>query len=128
MRFVAPRELSGKRVLIVEDELLVALLIEDLLVELGCETLGPCGSVAVALDLARYERFDLAVLDVNLAGEMVYPVAEVLTQRRIPFLFLSGYGDDAIPANRTDWRVCAKPFRSAELATMMSAALEASRP
>jgi CheY-like chemotaxis protein len=126
MRFATPPELTGKRVLIVEDELLVALLIEDLLIELGCQTLGPCGSVALALDAARSERFDLAVLDVNLAGEMVYPVAEVLAQRQIPFLFLSGYGDGAIPADRTEWRVCAKPFKSAELANMMSAALEAS--
>jgi hypothetical protein len=68
--------------------------------------------------------FDLAVLDVNLAGEMVYPVAEVLTERHIPFLFLSGYGDEAIPPGHSNWRVCAKPFRGDDLASMMSAALE----
>jgi CheY-like chemotaxis protein len=118
--------LAGKRVLIVEDELLVALLIEDVLVDLGCSTLGPCGSVATALDAARTEPFDLAVLDVNLGGEMVYPVAEVLAQRHIPFLFLSGYGDGAIPAGHCDWKVCAKPFTADDLANKMSAALEAS--
>jgi DNA-binding response OmpR family regulator len=125
---ITPPILAGKRVLIVEDELLVALLIEDFLVELGCSTLGPCGSVANALVTARSETFDLAVLDVNLAGEKVYPVAEVLAERHIPFLFLSGYGDEAIPVGRSEWMVCAKPFKGDDLATMMSAALTASAP
>lgn len=128
MTVVVPRVLAGKRVLIVEDELLVALLIEDFLTEFGCSTLGPCGSVAKALDAARSETFDLAVLDVNLGGEKVYPVAEVLTERQIPFLFLSGYGDEAVPADHCEWRVCSKPFRAADLANMMSAALEAPAP
>src|ERR1700744_970759 len=114
-----PPGLIGKRVLIVEDEMLVALLIEDFMAELGCSTGGPCGSVATALDTIRTEMFDLAVLDVNLAGEMVYPVAEVLTERHIPFLFLSGYGDEAIPPGHSNWRVCAKPFRGDDLASMM---------
>jgi DNA-binding response OmpR family regulator len=124
MMIVTPPVLVGKRVLIVEDELLVALLIEDFLVELGCSPLGPCGSLANALTAARTEEFDLAVLDVNLAGEQVYPVAEVLVERQIPFLFLSGYGDEAIPADHREWKVCAKPFRGDDLATMMSAVLE----
>ncbi|MGD0109690.1 MAG: response regulator [Rhodopila sp.] len=125
---VTPPILVGKRVLIVEDELLVALMIEDFLAEFGCSTLGPCGSVSKALDAARTEMFDLAVLDVNLAGEMVYPVAEVLAARHIPFLFLSGYGDQAIPADHRDWKVCPKPFRGDVLASMMSSALETSAP
>jgi CheY-like chemotaxis protein len=125
MMVVTPKVLAGKRVLIVEDELLVALLIEDFLLEFGCTTLGPFGSVAGAIDAARIEAFDLAVLDVNLAGEKVYPVAEILTERHIPFLFVSGYGDEAIPAGRREWMVCAKPFKGADLATMLSAALEA---
>jgi CheY-like chemotaxis protein len=122
--FVTPAVLIGKRVLIVEDEMLVALMIEDVLVDCGCSTVGPCGSVALALDAARTELFDLAVLDVNLDGEMVYPVAELLAERHIPFLFLSGYGEQAIPAERGDWKVCAKPFKIADLAAMLSAALE----
>jgi CheY-like chemotaxis protein len=121
--FVAPPVLVGKRVLIVEDELLVALLIEDLLVDLGCSIVGPCSSVAKALEAARIEAFDLAVLDVNLRGEKVYPVAEVLAERHIPFLFLSGYGDEAIPSGRSAWKVCAKPFKGDDLAEMLSALL-----
>jgi len=119
----AEHVLAGKRVLIVEDELLVALMIEDFLGDFGCSTVGPCGSVETALHAVRTESLDLAVLDVNLAGERAYPVAEALAERRIPFLFLSGYGDDAIPPGHSDWKVCAKPFRSADLARMLSAAL-----
>lgn len=118
-----PHVLAGKRVLIVEDEMLVALMIEDFLMDFGCRVLGPYGCVAGALDAARTEEFDLAVLDVNLDGEQVYPVAEMLTERHIPFLFLSGYGDEAIPAGRSDWKVCAKPFKGADLAGMLVAAL-----
>ena len=124
MRLVTPPILAGKKVLIVEDELLVALLIEEFLDQLGCSILGPCASVAKALAAAQSERFDLAVLDVNLAGEKVYPVADVLVERHIPFLFLSGYGEEAIPAGHRDWKVCTKPFKADVLATMMSAALE----
>ncbi|MEA2739023.1 MAG: hypothetical protein QOH05_2330 [Acetobacteraceae bacterium] len=125
MKVLSPPALVGKRVLIVEDEMLVALLIEDFLAELGCSTVGPCGSVAMALDAIQTEVFDMAVLDVNLGGEKVYPVAEVLAQRHIPFLFLSGYGDEAIPPDRAEWKVCAKPFRGDDLASLMSAVLEA---
>ena len=121
---IMPPSLAGKRVLIVEDEMLVALLIEDLLMDLGCSTLGPCGSVPVALDVVRTEAFDLAILDVNLAGKKVYPVADALAERNIPFLFLSGYGEGALPDGHPDWRVCAKPFKTDDLAVMMSAALE----
>jgi DNA-binding response OmpR family regulator len=97
--FVAPQMLVGKRVLIVEDEMLVALLIEDFLTDIGCHVVGPCGSVQAALDAVRNRAIDLAILDVNLDGEMVYPVAELLAEQQIPFLFLSGYGIEAIPPN-----------------------------
>jgi CheY-like chemotaxis protein len=120
--FVPPQVLAGKRVLIVEDEMLVALLIEDFLEEFGCSSVGPCGSVQKALDAVRSEAFDLALLDVNLDGEKVYPVAELLTQLQIPFVFLSGYGDEAIPQGHAEWKVCAKPFKGADLAEMLSAA------
>jgi DNA-binding response OmpR family regulator len=121
---VTPAILAGKRVLIVEDELLVALLIEEFLTDAGCSTLGPYRSVEKALDAVRSEVFDVAVLDVNLGGEKVYPVARVLAERCIPFLFLSGYGDGAIPPGHLDWKVVAKPFKGADLAKMISATLE----
>jgi CheY-like chemotaxis protein len=117
--------LCGKRVLVVEDEALVAILIEDLLEECGCSIVGPCGSVEMAMELAQTEAFDLAVLDVNLRGLKVYPVAEVLAERHIPFLFLSGYGEEAIPPGHSGWKVCAKPFRGNDLVKMLSGVMSA---
>ena len=122
---VVPRRLlAGKRVLIVEDEMLIALLIEDFLTDIGCHTIGPYGTLAAGLQAARSEALDLAVLDVNLDGERVYPVAEVLAERQIPFLFLSGYGDEAIPFGRENWKVCAKPFKGEVLVRMLAELLE----
>ncbi|WP_284947074.1 response regulator [Acidisoma cladoniae] len=120
--------LDRKRVLVVEDEMLVALLIEDLLYDLGCIVIGPFGTLRKALDAAASEAFDLAVLDVNLAGERAYPVAEVLTGRNIPFVFLSGYGQSAMPRNRPEWKVCSKPFRREALATALASRLVAHTP
>ncbi|QND66650.1 response regulator [Mesorhizobium loti] len=80
------------RVLVVEDEALVAMLIEDMLLELGYEVLGPAMRLGPALEMARDEIFDLAVLDVNLANEQSFPVAQLLQERGIPFVFATGYG------------------------------------
>jgi CheY-like chemotaxis protein len=121
---VAAPLLVGKRVLIVEDESLVAMLIESLLEDYECSIVGPCGTVEKALLAAKTERFDLALLDVNLRGQKVYPVAEALMERGIPFLFLSGYGDEAIPPGRQSWKVCAKPFRADDLVSMLCETLD----
>lgn len=112
--------LAGLRVLVVEDEMLVSLLIEEMLADVHCVVVGPFDRVSEALVAARTESIDAAVLDVNVDGVMVYPVAEVLASRQIPFLFLSGYGRDAIPSDRPHWRVCNKPFRTEELAGMLA--------
>jgi CheY-like chemotaxis protein len=122
MLLAAP-QLAGKRILVVEDEALVAMLIETLLEDYGCCVVGPCSTVAKALEAALNETFDLALLDVNLRGEKVYPVAEVLTERHIPFLFLSGYGEEAIPPGRSGWKVCTKPFKGNDLVRMLSVAM-----
>ena len=92
--------------------MLVSLLIEDVLTEHDCIVVGPYDRVPAALEVARAVQLDAAVLDVNLAGTMVYPVAEMLSARGIPFLLLSGYGPGAAPIERASWRVCSKPFRS----------------
>jgi DNA-binding response OmpR family regulator len=101
--------------MVVEDELLVALMIEEVLLEQGCQIIGPFTNLADALRAARDETMELAVLDVNLCGERVYPVAELLESRGIPFLLLSGYGRDAAPPDRPNWVSCSKPFRGHEL-------------
>jgi DNA-binding response OmpR family regulator len=110
--------------MVVEDELLVAMLIEDTLTDQDCVVIGPFTSVPEALAAAQDVRADLAVLDVNLRGEKVYPVAEILTERGIPFLLLSGYGSDAIPADRPNWQACSKPFGAEELVRRLVAQLE----
>lgn len=81
----------GLRVLLVEDDMLVGMLLDDILQEMGCVVIGPVTSVGAALLLAAEAQVDVALLDINLAGTDVYPVAEVLIQRRIGFVFLTGY-------------------------------------
>jgi DNA-binding response OmpR family regulator len=119
--------LAGKRVLVVEDELLISMLIEDILVDAGCRIVGPFTNLADALLAARNEVADIALLDVNLRGEKVYPAADLLTKRGIPFLFLSGYGADAIPNNHPEWRVCSKPFNIADLTAALIARMRESK-
>ena len=84
-------ELRGRRILLVEGEILAAMFMEDMLLELGWEVVGPASNVADALDLAARERPDAAVLDVNLGDEPVYPVADALRQAGVPFVFVTGY-------------------------------------
>jgi CheY-like chemotaxis protein len=112
--------LTGLRVLVVEDEMLVSLLIEEMLIDHACAIIGPFASVPAAVEAAMTEEIDVALLDVNIGGLKVYPVANALMARRIPFLFLSGYGESAVPKDRPEWRVCSKPFREGDLIEMMS--------
>ena len=110
--------LEGIRILLVEDEYLVASLIEEILEIAGCVVTGPIPRLAQAVDAADRETCDAAVLDVNLAGERIYPVAEILSRRNIPFVFVTGYG--VLPgeyANRP--RLC-KPFKMADLIDTLS--------
>ena len=112
--------LHGRRVMVVEDELLVAMLIEEALVDEGCLVIGPFNTVGTALAAARGADVELAVLDVNLQGERIYPVARALEARGIPFLLLSGYGRDAIPSGHPNWVACSKPFLPADLLRALS--------
>ena len=103
-------EVPTRRVLLVEDEGLVALMIEDMLVELGFNVVASAGHLARACEVAANGAFDLAVLDVNLGGEMVFPVARILRGRSIPFLFSSGYGVPALDDEFSDVPAIGKPF------------------
>lgn len=80
------------KVMVVEDEAMIAMVIEDMLADLGCDVVGPFAAVQPALDFLATERPDAAFLDVNLGGEKVYPVADALKAAHIPFLFATGYG------------------------------------
>lgn len=116
--------LEGKRVLVVEDEPIVAMLIEDMLLDLGAEVIGPAARVDQALALVESEQFDLAVLDVNLAGQRSYSVADLLIERGIPFVFATGYGEAGAGEAYGDIAVLQKPYRQADVETALTAALE----
>ena len=112
---MADRQAGPLRILIVEDEMLVAMSIEDMLLEHGFEVAGIASRLAPALALAREGRFDAAMLDVNLAGEASFPVADLLAERGIPFLFATGYGLAGLDERYRGHPVLQKPFRAAEL-------------
>ena len=99
--------------------MLVSLLIEDILTDSKCIIVGPYDRVPAALEAARTLALDAAILDVNLAGTKVYPVAEMLSARGIPFVLLSGYGAGAAPAEHASWQVCSKPFKFEQLIAML---------
>lgn len=103
------------RILIVEDEMLVAMNIEDMLLDLGHEVAGLASRLEPALSLAGEAQFDLAMLDVNLAGQTSFPVAAVLARRGIPFLFATGYGIKGIAEEYRSYTVLQKPFRAGDL-------------
>ncbi len=110
--------LEGVRVLLVEDEYLVASLIEEILETAGCIVTGPIPRLAEAVDAADRERCDAAVLDVNLAGERIYPVADILSRRNIPFVFVTGYG--VLPGEYAKRPRLCKPFKMADLIDTLS--------
>ena len=108
-------DVTGCRVLVVEDETLIAMEIESVLEALDCKVVGPTGKLDTALKLASEEAFDIAILDVTVRGGKIYPVAEQLIARGIPFALASGYGDWALPEMLRDQPRLMKPFTVAEL-------------
>lgn len=102
---------SGQTILIVEDEPLVAMLIEDLVLEAGCRVVGPASTLQQALDFVAKGGFDAALLDVNLAGREVYPVAERLRAAGVPFVFVTGGGQFEEPVSFRGHPTIRKPFR-----------------
>ena len=118
--------LKGVRVLVVEDEYFVAILIEEILESAGCVVMGPIPRLLEALDAVDHEDYDVAVLDVNLAGERIDPVADALSERNVPFLFVTGYGASALPGEYAERPLLHKPFRMAELLGALSRVLSPS--
>jgi len=112
---------SGKRVLVVDDEFLVAMGLEDNLRSLGYVVVGPVGTLAGAMAAAAHEHVDAAILDVNLAGEAVYPAAAILAERGIPFIFCSGYtGSGRMPPEFAGTPRVAKPYTSRVIADALA--------
>ena len=105
--------LTGKRVLVVEDESMASMLMEELLEFLGCEVVGVAARLEEAQGLAKIVTIDIATLDVNLAGQMSYPVAVILRSRDIPFIFATGYRSLALPPELRGAVVLTKPYSCA---------------
>lgn len=115
--------LEGLRILVVEDEAMLFFLAEDMLTDLGAAKVWHAGRLPDALAFLDSERPDVAMLDVNLAGQPVYPVAEKLASARIPFVFATGYGSAGIPDGFRAHPVLQKPFTSEMLGRALAEAL-----
>jgi len=126
MNFSAEK-LSGQHVLIVEDEYFLAQDLVDFFQDLGVQVLGPAASVSEALKLLESAEVQGAILDVNLRGERVYPVADVLRQRHVPFVFASGYGGELEPRAYADVPRCIKPVDFGVLAKTLVEQMDGER-
>ena len=113
------RSLADMRLLVVEDELLVSMLIEEILGELGATVAGPYGRLADGLAAAKAERFDGAILDLNLAGESADPLADLLLARGVPFVFITGYQRESIDRRYANVPVLQKPIDAAALESVL---------
>jgi DNA-binding response OmpR family regulator len=116
-------DLAGRRVLVIEDETMVAMLLQDMLADIGCEVIGSASRFNDAIEKAKSLTFDLAILDVNLNGQRTFPIADVLADRGVSFLFATGYGAGSLPATYDKAAILQKPFQLRELERAMRAAL-----
>jgi CheY-like chemotaxis protein len=111
--------LAGRRVLVVEDEMMILMMIEGMLADLGCASVSAAATIDEALALIDAETFDLAMLDLNLDGQRTYPVADRLAACGVPFLFSTGYSDHGLNEGYGDRPVLKKPFQHADLAQIV---------
>ncbi|WP_241557456.1 response regulator [Croceibacterium ferulae] len=113
--------LTGMRVLIVEDEPLIAMTLEDILIDLGCVVVGLASRLNEALDLVRRLEVDAAILDVNIHGEKSFPVASALQQRGARYVFATGYGLQGVGKGFSNVPVLQKPYSQAQIAAALEA-------
>jgi CheY-like chemotaxis protein len=121
-------KLSGRRVLLVEDEMMVAMLVEDMLSDFGCHVLGPASRLEEALRLADAGEIDVAILDVNLNGQETYPVADALAAKGVPFVFATGYGAGSLREAYRGRPTLQKPFQQRDLIRTLALALTSDQP
>ncbi|NIJ70024.1 response regulator [Xanthomonas sp. 60] len=121
-----PGGLSGAKVLVAEDEYTIAMFLVDFLEMKDVQVIGPAGNLKALGELLDAEQIDVALLDINLGGELVYPVADRLREKGVPFLLTSGY-DDNVPARFSDVPRCAKPYRLEALARALEETLAQGR-
>ena len=120
---MSKRELSNRKVLVVEDEMMIAMLIEDMLDEFGCKLVGLATNVPRALDLIGKEPVEIAVLDLNLDGQDTYAIADALQRKNVPFIFATGYGSTGLRQEYGNRPVLQKPFQARDLETALTEAL-----
>ena len=118
---------QAKRILVVEDELMIRMLLEDMLGELGYTVAAEAGRIEEALEAAKSADFDVAILDVNLNGQPISPVADALVARGMPFVFATGYGERGLPEPYRDRPTLKKPFQMEGLKQMLESALDAGK-
>jgi CheY-like chemotaxis protein len=114
--------IRGKSVLVVEDEPLVGLMVEDILADSGCDAI-VVSTYDEALEKASTLPVQLAILDINLNGRQIFPIAEMLAKRRLPFVFATGYATTGIPASFESVPVVRKPFNQHDLESALGTAL-----
>jgi DNA-binding response OmpR family regulator len=107
---------KGLRVFVVEDEPMIRMMLTDMLEELGCRVVAEAGDVEEAAKLARSADFDLAILDVNLRGKLITPVADLIKARELPIIFATGYGSGGLPEGFREFPALSKPFQLETLA------------
>jgi CheY-like chemotaxis protein len=120
---VRPLDLRGLRILVVEDEFLVSLDLEAMLRELGGDVIGPFAGLERATAVAQAEALDGALLDVNVGGQLVTPVADALAERAIPFVFCTGYAAASLPAQHAAVPIVMKPCQPQQLKEALLSAL-----
>jgi CheY-like chemotaxis protein len=120
MSFRMDKLLSGRRILVVEDEILILMMIEGMLADLGCESMSAAATNEAALALIDTQLFDAAMLDLNLNGKSSYAVADALIARDVPFIFSTGNSVSDLRDGYRDWAVLRKPFTDEELIKELS--------
>ncbi len=116
---------AQKRVLVVEDEYLIRMLLEDMLADLGYGVAAAVGTVAEASEVAASAEFSVAILDVNLDGQEIFPVADILARRSLPFVFVTGYGERSLPDRYRNRPALQKPFHAEQLSATLADLLAA---
>ena len=125
---MSQKSLKGLRILLVEDEAMIAMLVEDMLLDSGASVIGPAGGVKDALAaISSNEAIDGALLDVNLGGEQSFEVADALTGRGIPFIFVTGYGGAGVRERYPDAQTLQKPFVTSDLEEALATLAESAR-
>jgi CheY-like chemotaxis protein len=115
--------LAGRRVLVIEDEMLILMMIEDMLADLGCESVAVASKIGPAISLIEGQKFDTAMLDMNLNGIESYPIADALTARDVPYFFSTGNSLTNVKDGYREQDVLKKPFTFEQLSSMLSRSL-----